>query len=134
MRREERVAAEPGRGDTGITRRADFPSRPSSASSVPWLDRAWAAQGTWGGGGCRAGGLGMWHRGVSSVAVRGSRSWPANFSGGRNRVVRCGLESECFAPAGCDSHMHANFFPWWWWRWWGDDLGSVLEDFSVSAS
>lgn len=70
MRREERVAAEPGRGDTGITRRADFPSRPSSASSVPWLDRAWAAQGTWGGGGCRAGGLGTAGSRVSRYAGR----------------------------------------------------------------
>lgn len=42
--------AGPG-GTPGSRGSQDFPSRPSSASSVPWLDRAWAAQGTWGGGG-----------------------------------------------------------------------------------
>lgn len=69
------------------------------------------------------------------LECRGARvaKLPSELQRGANRVVLCGLESECFAPAGCDSQMHANFFPWWW-RWWGDDLGSVLEGFSFSAS
>lgn len=120
-----------GSGDTGITRRADFPSRPSSASSVPWLERAWAAQGTWGGVGVvRAGCVAP--RGLECRGAR-SRSCRANFSGGKIVLSAVVLKVNVSLLQGCDSRMHANFFPWWW-RWWGDNLGSVFEDFSFSAS
>lgn len=36
------------RGTLGSRGAQDFPSRPLPASSIPWLDRAWAAPGTWG--------------------------------------------------------------------------------------
>lgn len=110
-----------GPGTPGSRGAQDFPSRPSSSSSsVPWLDRPWAAQGTWSGGWGRK--LREGRMAQRGLECRGARVAKLRGELQRGKSYRPLWAWKCVLRSGRLRLASAREFLSWWWRWWGDGL------------